>query len=94
MRECRCVIAALLLKMMWERYLAGTLQGDLQTAAFTVFLWGGIIGCARRIEDPLHPGRSMDTCTATSKAIRRLKPCSSQRALCLHCAHGLIQLYR
>jgi hypothetical protein len=68
MRECRCVIAALLLKMMWEPYRAGTLAGaDLETAAFTVFLYGRIIGCAAEVEDHLNRGRNMDTRTAASE---------------------------
>ncbi|MGZ5159491.1 MAG: CoA-binding protein, partial [Burkholderiales bacterium] len=62
------VIAALLLKMMWEPYRGGALSGaDLETAAFTVFLYGRIIGCAAEVEDHLNRGRNMDTRTAASE---------------------------
>jgi succinyl-CoA synthetase alpha subunit len=61
------VIAALLLKMMWQPYRAGELRGtNLETAAFTVFLYGRIIGCAAEVEDHLNRGRNMDTRSAAS----------------------------
>jgi succinyl-CoA synthetase alpha subunit len=56
------LIAALLLKMLWPRYRAGALPAQaLETAAFTVFLYGRMIGCAAEIEDHLNRGRNMDT---------------------------------
>jgi succinyl-CoA synthetase alpha subunit len=56
------LIAALLLKMLWPRYRAGALpEQALETAAFTVFLYGRMIGCAAEIEDHLNRGRNMDT---------------------------------
>jgi succinyl-CoA synthetase alpha subunit len=59
------VIAALLLKMMWQPYRTGTFtEAHLETAAFTVFLFGRMIGCAAEIEDHLNRGRNMDTRTA------------------------------
>jgi hypothetical protein len=62
------VIAALLLKMMWGPYRAGTFtEAHLETAAFTVFLFGRMIGCAAEIEDHLNRGRNMDTRTAASE---------------------------
>ena len=62
------VIAALLLKMMWKPYRAGKLgAAELETAAFTVFLYGRMIGCAAEIEDHLNRGRNMDTRTAASE---------------------------
>jgi succinyl-CoA synthetase alpha subunit len=61
------LIAALLLKMLWQRYRAGTLPAQaLETAAFTVFLYGRMIGCAAEIEDHLNRGRNMDTRTPQS----------------------------
>jgi succinyl-CoA synthetase alpha subunit len=61
------VIAALLLKMMWQPYRAGTFtEASLETAAFTVFLYGRMIGCAAEIEDHLNRGRNMDTRTPAS----------------------------
>jgi hypothetical protein len=62
------VIAALLLKMMWNPYRSGRLEEThLETAAFTVFLYGRMIGCAAEIEDHLNRGRNMDTRTAASE---------------------------
>jgi len=61
------VIATLLLKMLWGRYRAGTLpRGALETAAFTVFLYGRMLGCAAEIDDHLNRGRNMDTRTRQS----------------------------
>jgi succinyl-CoA synthetase alpha subunit len=61
------LIAALLLKMLWPRYRAGTLEAQaLETAAFTVFLYGRMIGCAAEIDDHLNRGRNMDTRTPQS----------------------------
>ena len=58
------VIAALLLGMFWQDYRAGRLTGrDLETAAFTVFLYGRMIGSAAEIDDHLNRGRNMDTRT-------------------------------
>jgi hypothetical protein len=61
------VIAALLLKMMWKPYRAGLYtEANLETAAFTVFLYGRMIGCAAEIDDHLNRGRNMDTRTPAS----------------------------
>jgi hypothetical protein len=38
----------------------------LETAAFTVFLYGRMIGCAAEIDDHLNRGRNMDTRTPQS----------------------------
>jgi hypothetical protein len=62
------VIAALMLKMMWKPYRAGTFsEENLEVAAFTVFLYGRIIGCAAEIDDHLNRGRNMDTRTPASE---------------------------
>jgi hypothetical protein len=62
------VIAALLLRMTWEPLRAGRLaEAELETAAFTVFLYGRTIGCIAEIEDHLNRGRDMDTRTAASE---------------------------
>ena len=62
------VIAALLLRMTWEPLRAGRLsESDLENAAFTVFLYGRMIGCAAETEDHLNRGRNMDTRTAASE---------------------------
>jgi hypothetical protein len=46
------VIATLLLKMLWQRYRSGTFSEQaLETAAFTVFLWGRVLGCTAEIDD-------------------------------------------
>ena len=58
------VIAALLLALLWKDYKAGSLsERDLETAAFTVFLYGRMIGAAAEIDDHLNRGRNMDTRT-------------------------------
>jgi hypothetical protein len=58
------VIAALLLGLLWTDYKAGTLDArDLENAAFTVFLYGCMIGAAAEIDDHLNRGRNMDTRT-------------------------------
>jgi succinyl-CoA synthetase alpha subunit len=61
------VIATLLLKMLWARHRAGTLPPRaLETAAFTVFLYGRMLGCAAEVDDHLNRGRNMDTRTRQS----------------------------
>ncbi|PDT44558.1 CoA-binding protein [Sinorhizobium fredii] len=58
------VIAALLLALLWKDFKSGTLtERDLETAAFTVFLYGRMIGAAAEIDDHLNRGRNMDTRT-------------------------------
>jgi succinyl-CoA synthetase alpha subunit len=58
------VIAALLLALLWPDYTSGALTvRDLETAAFTVFLYGRMIGAAAEIDDHLNRGRNMDTRT-------------------------------
>ena len=62
------VIAALLLKLMWKSYRGGTFsEASLELAAFTVSLYGRMIGCAAEIDDHLNRGRNMDTRTAASE---------------------------
>ena len=61
------VIAALLLALLWKDYKAGALtERDLETAAFTVFLFGRMIGAAAEIDDHINRGRNMDTRTPAS----------------------------
>jgi hypothetical protein len=58
------VIASVLLKMLWARHQAGNFSNQaLETAAFTVFLFGRMIGCAAEIDDHLNRGRNLDTRT-------------------------------
>jgi len=58
------VIAALLLGLLWNDYTSGRLGvRDLENAAFTVFLYGRMIGAAAEIDDHLNRGRNMDTRT-------------------------------
>ncbi|MCW5615295.1 MAG: CoA-binding protein [Rhodocyclaceae bacterium] len=62
------LIATLLLKMMWPAWQAGSLaSSELETAAFTAFLYGRLIGCAAEIEDHLNRGKNMDTRTPQSQ---------------------------
>jgi len=61
------VIAALLLKMLWKPLHAGAIgPHDLETAAFTIFLYPRMLGCAAEIDDHLNRGRNMDTRTPAS----------------------------
>lgn len=61
------VIAALLLALLWKDHQSGKLsRRDLETAAFTVFLYGRMIGAAAEIDDHLNRGRNMDTRTPAS----------------------------
>lgn len=61
------VIAALLLKMLWIPLQAGTIgERELETAAFTIFLYPRMLGCAAEIDDHLNRGRNMDTRTPAS----------------------------
>jgi hypothetical protein len=56
------VIGALLLKMLWPRYRSGGFsEHDLEVAAFTIFLYGRMIGCAAETDDHINRGRNMDT---------------------------------
>ncbi|MET0216509.1 MAG: CoA-binding protein, partial [Burkholderiales bacterium] len=61
------VIAALLLKMLWKPLQAGQIgESELETAAFTIFLYPRMLGCAAEIDDHLNRGRNMDTRTPAS----------------------------
>jgi succinyl-CoA synthetase alpha subunit len=61
------VIAALILALLWKDYRTGALTTrDLETAAFTVFLYGRMIGAAAEIDDHLNRGKNMDTRTPAS----------------------------
>lgn len=61
------IIVALLLAVFWKDHQAGHLSDrQLETAAFTVFLFGRMIGAAAEIDDHLNRGRNMDTRTPAS----------------------------
>ncbi|MDH5751189.1 MAG: CoA-binding protein [Deltaproteobacteria bacterium] len=62
------VIAVIILKLLWEPYNRGEIKdNELESIAFTVFLFGRILGTAAEIEDHINRGRNMDTRTAASK---------------------------
>lgn len=62
------VIAALLLKMLWKPLQAGTMdEQDLEAAAFTIFLYPRMLGCAAEVDDHLNRGFNMDTRTPASQ---------------------------
>jgi succinyl-CoA synthetase alpha subunit len=62
------VIAALLLKLLWPRFRSGAFsESALETAAFTAFLYGRMVGCAGEIDDHINRGRNMDTRTPASQ---------------------------
>ena len=64
----KIVIAALLLKMLWEPYRRGAFsEPALETAAFTVFLYPRMLGCAAEVDDHMNRGRNMDTRTPASQ---------------------------
>ena len=61
------VIAAVLLKMLWKPHRSGQYSAAaLETAAFTIFLYPRMLGCAAEIDDHLNRGRNMDTRTPAS----------------------------
>ena len=62
------VIAVILLKMLWRPYVDGKISHEtMESAAFTTFLFGRMIGTAAEIEDHINRGRNMDTRTPASK---------------------------
>lgn len=62
------VIAVILLKIVWDAYSSGKMPDrEVESAAFTTFLFGRMIGSAAEIDDHLNRGRNMDTRTAASK---------------------------
>ncbi|HEY5249884.1 MAG TPA: hypothetical protein VIJ15_15705, partial [Dermatophilaceae bacterium] len=62
------MIAAMLLALLWPDYQAGHItEQELETAAFTVFLLGRMVGAAAEIDDHLNRGRNMDTRTPASQ---------------------------
>ena len=57
-----------LLKMLWQPYRSGTFSEQaLETAAFTIFLYPRMLGCAAEIDDHMNRGRNMDTRTPASQ---------------------------
>jgi len=62
------VIAALLLKMLWQPLQRGEFgERALETAAFTIFLYPRMLGCAAEIDDHMNRGRNMDTRTPATQ---------------------------
>lgn len=62
------VIAALLLKTLWAPLRRGEIdERDLENAAFTIFIYARMLGCAAEIDDHLNRGRNMDTRTPASQ---------------------------
>lgn len=61
------VIATLLLKLVWPDFRAGRCDAaTLETAAFSLFLYARMLGCAAEADDHLNRGRNMDTRAAAS----------------------------
>ena len=55
------VIAVILLKIVWEAFNSGKMaDNEVESAAFTTFLFGRMIGCYRD-DDHINRGRNMDT---------------------------------
>ncbi|HBR17411.1 MAG: CoA-binding protein [Deltaproteobacteria bacterium RIFCSPLOWO2_12_FULL_43_16] len=64
------VIAVILLKMVWNPFKAGKItEKEVETAAFTTFLFSRMIGCAAEIDDHINRGRNMDTRTPASSCM-------------------------
>jgi len=62
------VIAALLLKMLWQPIRRGEFaEHALEAAAFTLFLYPRMLGCAAETDDHMNRGRNMDTRTPASQ---------------------------
>lgn len=62
------VIAALVLKALWMPLRRGELsERDLENAAFTIFIYARMLGCAAEIDDHLNRGRDMDTRTPAAQ---------------------------
>ena len=62
------VIAVILLKMLWEPFMAGQIDDRfLEYGAFTTFVYGRVVGEAAEIEDHVNRGRNMDTRTPASE---------------------------
>jgi hypothetical protein len=67
-RGLRGVHHALLLALLWKDHKSGVLsERGLETAAFTVVLYGRMIGCAAKIDDHLNRGRNMDARTPAAQ---------------------------
>ena len=62
------VIAALLLKILWPAWRDGSLpESAIERAAFTMFLFARMLGCAAEIDDHLNRGKDMDTRTPVAQ---------------------------
>ena len=62
------VIAVILLKIVWDAFTSGKMtEKEVESAAFTTFLFGRMIGCAAEIDDHINRGRDMDTRTPASQ---------------------------
>ena len=62
------VIAVILLKMLWRPYKDRTIsESTMESAAFTTFLFGRMVGTAAEIDDHTNRGRNMDTRTPASQ---------------------------
>ena len=62
------VIAVILLKMFWQPFKEGKISSRaMEEAAFTVFVYGRVVGSAAEIDDHTNRGRNMDTRTPASK---------------------------
>jgi hypothetical protein len=54
--------------MLWQPIRRGEMaQHALETAAFTLFLYPRMLGCAAEIDDHMNRGRNMDTRTPASQ---------------------------
>ncbi|MCP5047193.1 MAG: hypothetical protein GY940_08475 [bacterium] len=64
------VIATILLKIFWKPLKDKQISSfEVETSAFTAFLYGRMIGCAAEIDDHINRGKNMDTRTPASKCL-------------------------
>jgi len=62
------VITALRFKIRWQLIRRGEFaERDLEAAAFILFLYPRMLGCAAEIDDHMNRGRKMDTRTPASQ---------------------------
>jgi hypothetical protein len=52
---------------MWHLSFQSFLEQAMETAAFTIFLYPRMLGCAAEVDDHLNRGRNMDTRTPASQ---------------------------
>jgi len=77
------VIAALLLKVLWRPYRSGALSKEaLETSAFTIFLYGRMLGCAAEVDDHINRAATW----TRGRRRRSASSCRKDRSRCRNVA--------